>query len=456
MTSRPVLIGNAAGFWGDRPGAAAEIVARAPALDVLTLDYLAELSLCIMAIQREKDPSAGYARDFVEVVRSLLPHWRGGGGVRVVSNAGGLAPAACAKACRAVLREAGFEQLRVAIVDGDDVLALVREAGNDAFANAETGEPLEVVRDRLMTANAYLGAREIADALSAGAHIVVTGRVADPSLTVGACVAHHAWSWSDWDRLAGATIAGHLIECGPQATGGIATDWNRIPDLAGIGYPIAEVAHDGSCIVTKPPGTGGKVNLRTVKEQLLYEVGDPGAYLSPDVTVSFLSLELKQSGPDRVDISRARGRPPPETLKVCATYRDGYRASAMLAVFGRDAARKARLCGEIVLRRVAEAGVRLERTLIECLGTGDVVPGLPVAPGTANGLRECVVRISAADARREGLEHFAREIAPLVTSGPAGVTGYATGRPRVQPSFGYWPVMIERTAVQPRWRWCDA
>ncbi|MCL4217050.1 MAG: acyclic terpene utilization AtuA family protein, partial [Candidatus Hydrogenedentes bacterium] len=273
----PLRIGNAQGFWGDAQGAAARLLSQQPNLDYLTLDYLAEVSLSIMAQQRKRNPEAGFAADFVDVVRSLSPFWRDGAKVRVVTNAGGLNPHGCARACIEALREAGCKGMRVARVSGDDVLDVVRkhcaqEKDVGCFASLDTGKPISTVLDMLETANAYLGAAPIVDALGQDADIIVTGRVADPSLVVAPCMHAFGWKASDHDRLAGATIAGHLIECGTQVTGGIATNWLKLPDMANAGFPVVEVHADGACIVTKPAGTGGCVSEETVKEQLLYEI----------------------------------------------------------------------------------------------------------------------------------------------------------------------------------------
>ena len=429
--------------------APARLVSQQPDLDYLTLDYLAEVSLSILAIQREKDPSLGYARDFVEVVKSLVPHWKKGVKMRIVTNAGGLNPEGCARACRDALQKAGCGHLKIWVVDGDDVLPIIRERSDEAsFRNLESDDPIKTVLDRLVTANAYFGAEPIAQALKAGADLVITGRVADPSLVVGPCIAHFGWSATDYDRIAGATIAGHLIECGTQATGGFSTDWLSIPGRDDIGFPVVEVDAGGSCVVTKPAGTGGCVSVPTVKEQLLYEIGDPDNYLSPDATVSFLDLSVKQAGKNRVRVKGALGRPPPDSYKVSATYRDGFRAHGMLTIYGRDAVKKARLCGAGALQRVKRAGYALERSLVECLGAGASVPGVKQAvPESA--LLETVLRIGVADHRREAVERFSKEMAPLVTCGPQGVTGYAVGRPKVMPVFGYWPCLIEKRHVKP-------
>ncbi len=448
-----VRIGNAQAFWGDRSEAAAEMLAREPDLDYLTLDYLAEVSMSILATQRDRDPSAGYARDFLDVIRSLTPYWASGGRCRLITNAGGLNPRGCAEACRAELEAAGCGGITIGIVSGDDVLQTIRQSHNSpvaasSFRDLDTDAPIADVIGRLVTANAYVGAAPVVDALAEGAGIVITGRTADPSLAVAACVHHFGWSDDDWQRLAGATVAGHLIECGTQVTGGISTDWLDVPNAAAIGFPIVEVADDGSCVVTKPRGTGGRVTERTVKEQLLYEIGDPSRYLSPDVTVSFLSIDASEMAESRVRVSGAQGSPPPETLKVSATYRDGYRASGTLTVVGRDAALKARRTGEIVLQRVSDAGYGLRDSLIECLGTGASVAGVVPQPVTGD-VWETVLRIGVEADSRDAVERFSRELMPLVTAGPQAVCGYADGRPRVQPVVRYWPCLIDRAMVTP-------
>ncbi|MBI4621904.1 MAG: DUF1446 domain-containing protein [Verrucomicrobia bacterium] len=460
----PLKIANASAFWGDEPEAAARLVAQQPDLDYVTFDYLAEVSLSILAIQRAKDPTAGYARDFIDVVCSLAPFWLAGGKTRIVTNAGGLDPVACGHACRTALHAAKLPQLKIAVVTGDDVLAQVRggpgvpppggatrEAHDPPFANLETGAPLSAVAERLVTANAYLGAAPIADALRAGADLVITGRVADPSLTVGPCLAHFGWSGADYDRLAGATVAGHLIECGTQVCGGFSTDWLGLPAPHDIGFPLAEIFDDGSCVITKPAGTGGVVTVQTVKEQLLYEIGDPGHYLSPDASVSFLTLRVEQAGRDRVRVSGATGRAPPSSYKVSATYRDGYKAHGQLAIFGHDAVKKARHAGEAVLHRLRAAGCDYRETLVECLGTGASVRGIASRVSDTH-LVETMLRVSVAADTKEPVERFTKAIAPLVTSGPQGVTGYATGRPKVLPIFGYWPCLIDRRLVKPTTR----
>jgi len=447
-----IRIGNASAFWGDSNDAPARLVEQARDLDYLTLDYLAEVSMSILAKQRERDPAAGYARDFVGVVASLARFWKSGRKLRVVTNAGGLNPVGCAEACAQVLRNARCRNLRIGIVSGDDVLpeirgALTGDPHTREFAHMESGSPIETIRELLVTANAYIGAAPMVDAIQKGADLIISGRVADPSLTLAPCVAHFGWKADDFQRIAGATVAGHLIECGTQVTGGISTDWLDL-DTRNIGYPIVEVSADGSCVVTKPVGTGGRVSEQSVKEQLVYELGDPARYLSPDATVSFLTLNVEDQGNDRVRVSGATGGPPPDQYKVSATYRAGYRAAGMLTIVGRDAVAKARRCGQIVLERLRGAGSEPQRYQVECLGSGDAIG--QVAQTNFADLLETVLRISVFDQRKEIVERFTREMAPLVTSGPQGTTGYAEGRPPVREVFGYWPTLIPRSKVTPK------
>jgi hypothetical protein len=426
------------------------MLAWEPDLDFLTLDFLAEVSMSVLAWQRSRDPEGGWPQDFLEIVRSIAPYWRNGGRCRVITNAGGLNPLGCARACLAALRAAGCTDRTLAVVSGDDVLDWVRAEDSDSslLRNLDTAEPISAVRQRLVTAHAYLGAKPLAEALAHGADLVIAGRVADPSLTVAPCAHTFGWPWDDWDRLAGATVAGHLIECGTQVTGGISTDWLSVPDVGRIGFPIAEIADDGSCVITKPRGAGGRVDEQTVKEQLVYEIGDPEAYLSPDVTVSFLALRVEDQGGDRVRVSGARGRPAPPTYKVSATYQDGFRAQGQLTVFGAGAVDKAQRAAEAVLDRLRRGGVAFQNVVVECLGAGACRPQGP-DPALARQLSETVLRIAVAAANREAVERFVRELMPLVTAGPQGTTGYAEGRPRVHPLFRFWPCLIERDRVQP-------
>jgi hypothetical protein len=435
-----VRIGNGCGFWGDNLDAPI-LLAQHGGLDYLTLEYLAELTMSILALQKQRDPSAGFAGDFLDVLERLCPILKQQPNLKIITNAGGMNPVSCAAKARLILDEAGLTDHAIATVGGDDLMprldGLLAQA--EPFTNLDTGEPLSKVRPRVVSANAYLGARPIVEALRQGAAIVVTGRVADASLTVAPAVHELGWSWGDWDRLAAATVAGHLIECGAQATGGLWIHWPET-DLANAGYPLVEIEPSGEFIITKPAGTGGVVNVETVSEQLLYEVGDPAAYLTPDVVADFTSVQLKQTDRDVVRLSGARGKPATDSYKVSIAYRDGWTAGGTLLIFGPDAPAKAQRCGEIIFARLQRAGIDVERKNIERLGAGDCVPGVG-ATGTPP---EVVLRVSVHDSRRAAVERFTKEFAPLVTSGPPGVTGYTTGRPPVREVFAYWPTLIKK------------
>lgn len=446
-----IRVGNAQAFWGDRPSAAIELLSQVPNLDFLTMDYLAEVSMSILALQRERDATRGFSQDFVDVVAGLATYWAAGGRCRLIANAGGLNPIGCARACMAALESVGCRVLRIGVVSGDDVLPLVLsgDSCSEHFQNLDSHNSLSSVRDRLVTANAYLGCSGIVQALKAGADIVITGRVADPSMVVAPCVYTFGWDSTDWDRLAGATIAGHLLECGTHVTGGISSDWLDVPNPAHIGFPIAEIRSDGTCTITKSESSGGHVTVETVKEQLIYEIGDPSQYLSPDATVSFLQLEVAQEGPDRVAVCGARGRPCPSTLKVSAAYHDGFRAAGLLTIFGPESVRKARRCGEIVLQRLREAGCVFRDAIVECLGNAESVPVGPLLTRNDDSF-ETILRIAVESESRQAVEQFTRELMPLVTAGPQGTTGYGEGRPRVHGVIRYWPCLIESDKVPPR------
>lgn len=438
-------IGNGGGFWGDNRDAPIDL-ARAGNLDYLTIEYLAELTMSILALLRQRDPQAGYAHDFLEALKQLAPILRQQSQLKIVTNAGGMNPVSCGERAAHILRETGLPDHRVAVVTGDDLLPRVDEliAAGHRLTNLDTGEDFSTVRSKVVSANAYLGAKPIAEAIKQGAKVVITGRVADASLTVGPAMAEYGWAWDDWDRLSAATLAGHLIECGAQATGGLWCDWRAVPDLANVGYPIAEFTDDGSFTIGKPANTGGRVNIATIAEQLLYEVGDPTRYLTPDVVADFTSAQISESSRDVVAATNCRGLPATDSYKVSIAYRDGYAASGTLVLLGPDAPAKARFAGRMILDRLARVGVTFEHSLVEVLGAGDCVPGVvkPLADPP-----EVVLRVAVRHADKSAVDRFTREFAPLVTSGPPGVTGYTTGRPSVRDVFAYWPALIRKNAV---------
>jgi hypothetical protein len=453
---KTVRIANGAGFLGDWIDAPRRLLARAD-VDYLTIEHLAELTMSILARLREKDPQAGYAEDFLDIVRSILPELAQRPHLKIVANSGGVHPHACVRATAAILCQAQLGTMPLACVSGDDLLPRLSQLVADGceLAHLDTGMPLaDLVATQpggwsdVVAASAYLGARPIAQALAGGARLVITGRVADASLTVGPAMHELGWDWHDWNRVATASVAGHLIECGAQVTGGYSVDWSQF-HLADVGYPIAELDEHAGCVITKPPGSGGAVTRQTVVEQLVYEIGDPAHYLTPDVDCDFTTVQVQEAGPDRVAICGATGRPPPDTYKVSLAYRDGWMASGQLLVYGPDCREKAEACAQIILERCRLAGFELARTRVELLGFGGGVPGTWFwrkyqTPG------ELVLRVAAHDPRRQAVEYFARQFAPLITSGPAGLAGYAAGRPVVRPVYAYWPTRVPRDLVTPR------
>ncbi len=443
-----IRIGNGCGFWGDNLDAPIRL-AETGQLDYLTLEYLAELTMSILALQKQRDPNHGYARDFIDVLSRLVPILRQQPPLKIITNAGGMNALACGQAAKSILEQAGLTERKVAIVSGDDLLPELDTllASGHTLAHLDTGEPLASIRPRVVSANVYLGAEPIAEALRQSASIVITGRVADAALTLGPAMQAFGWSLTDTDLVAAGIVAGHLIECGAQVTGGLWCNADASTRFAEVGYPIAEVAADGTLRITKPAGTGGAVNRETVTEQLLYEVGDPARYLTPDGIADFTSVQLSELSPDVVEITGSRGLPAPETLKVSIAYRDGFMASGTLVIAGPGSVAKARLCGQIILDRLQQAGYTFADSHIECIGAGDSVPGVLPVPEDPP---EVLLRVAVRHERREAVERFTKEFAPLVTSGPPGVSGYTTGRPSVREVFAFWPALLDRSLVTPR------
>ncbi len=446
-----IRIANGQGFWGDSPDAPLEQVRRGP-IDYLTLDYLAEVTMSILQKQRSRDPEAGYARDFVEVVDRVLPDLVSKN-VRLVANAGGLNPEACRRAVLEVAKRQGLN-VPVATVSGDDITGRIEEllARGVEFRNMDTGEPLATIRDRVRSASVYFGAFPIAQALDGGARIVITGRCADAALVLGPMIHEFGWKAADWDRLAAGIVAGHAIECGAQGSGGnCQDDWATIPALEDIGYPIVEASPDGSFVVTKHAGTGGRVTVASVTEQLVYEIGDPRAYLTPDCGADFTSFRLEQEDPERVRCTGVRGNPATPTYKVSISYAAGYRAIGSVAYAWPDAYKKAQAGARILKERVARLGLEFDAIHSELLGA-NACHGIAAAepsPELAAQLPEVVLRFGVRSKSRAAVERFTKEIAPLVLSGPPSVTGLGAGRPKVEEVMAYWPALIPKSEVSP-------
>lgn len=446
---KTVRIGCGQGFWGDSLTAPLDLVRRGP-LDFLVLDYLAEVTMSILARHRQKNPRAGYARDFVELIEQLLPELVEKG-VVVLANAGGMNPLECGRAIVEVAKRTGFGALRVGVVEGDDISGRIDEllGAGEALAHLETGAPIADVRAELRSANVYLGAEPLVEALRQGAQIVVSGRVADPALVLAPLIHSFNWPLDDWNRLASGIVAGHIIECGAQCSGGnCSADWESIPALEDIGYPIVECREDGSFVVTKHPNTGGRVDERSVKEQLVYEIGDPRSYITPDVIADFTSLSVRGAGPDRVEVSGVTGRARPERLKASLSYFSGYSASGTMLYSWPKAREKAERAGEIVRRRLDALGLRFDKVHTEIIGANACHGAASDSPAKADPA-EAMLRVAVRGRDEKSVERFTREIAPLVLNGPPSATAYFGARGAVHDIVAYWPTLVSRSSVSP-------
>jgi hypothetical protein len=442
-----VLVANGQGFWGDSILGPIRLVEEGP-LDYLTLDYLAEVTMSIMQKLRSRRPDAGYATDFVTLLDRIAPRARAKG-IKIIANAGGVNPRACKDAVLKVLAKHGLKGVRVAVIEGDDILGRLDEliASGEPLKNMDTGAPLTSVRPRVTSANVYIGAFPVAEALAQGADIVIAGRLTDPGLVLGPLIHEFGWRPDQWDLLAAGTIAGHIVECGAQCTGGNYTDWRKVPDLARIGYPIVECTSDGSFVVTKHEGTGGLVDVSAVAHQLVYEMGDPRNYITPDCVADFTSIRLEQAGRDRVRASGIRGKPATPTFKVSLSYENGYKCAGQLTISGPEALEKARLCAAIVWKRLEMDGCtfRPEERLEEYVGANVCHAGIAAADVNPS---EVVLRLGVKCADEDKCDRFGMELVPLVTSGPPGVTGFAGGRPKATEVIGYWPALLRKEAVR--------
>lgn len=448
---KTIRIGSGQGFWGDRQDAPIEQIRNGP-LDYLMMDYLAEVTMSILQKQKSRDPEQGYARDFVPLMEELFPDLMEKG-VRVVTNAGGVNLEGCrdalVQAARKTMGKHG-ERPRIGVVLGDDLLERLESLVDEGheLRHMETGAPITDVLDRVAAANAYIGADPIVRALEKGATVVVTGRSTDTALTYGPMMHEFGWARDQWDRLAAGVIAGHINECGAQASGGnCMIDWESVPDLAAVGYPIIEAHPDGSFVVTKHEGTGGRITPAIVKEQLLYEMGDPTDYITPDVVADFTTIRLEEDGENRVRVTGVRGRPRTDMLKVSIAYRAGWKAVGTLVYAWPDAVAKARAADRLLRERLDRMGLEFDEILTELVGWSSTHGHLAGPP--PDDLPEVQLRVAVRARDREPVERFTREIAPLILSGPPSVTGFAGGRPRAQEVMAFWPALIDRTAIEP-------
>ncbi|HYP07017.1 MAG TPA: acyclic terpene utilization AtuA family protein [Bryobacteraceae bacterium] len=436
-----IRIANGQGFWGDWLEAPVRLIEGGP-IDYLILDYLAEVTMSILQKQKQADPNLGYARDFPPLIARVARKIRERN-VKVIANAGGVNPIACAREVRRLAPD-----VKVAVVLGDDVYARIDDmlARGLELRSMDTGEPLSSIRDRILSANAYIGAIPLAQALATGADVIISGRCADAALALAPMIHRFGWKETDWDLLASGIVAGHIVECGAQCTGGNSqVDWTTIPDLANIGYPIVEAEPDGSFAITKHPGTGGRINTHIVKEQLIYEIGDPKNYITPDCIADFTTVRLRDDGVHRVRVSGIQGRPRTDTLKLSISYADGFKATGALVYSWPQAFEKAQAADRIVRARLNQLGLRFDEIYTEYFGVNACHgPAAAPAPDPA----EVQIRIGVRGHDRKAVDRFTRELIPLVLSGPPTGTGYGDGRPRVRDIVAYWPALVPREEIR--------
>ena len=444
--SRVVRVASGQGFWGDWLEAPRRQV-EGGQVDYLMLDYLAEVTMSILQKQKERDPRMGYARDFLGAMESVFPAVAERG-VKVIANAGGVNPVACAEALLEAASKHGVRgKIRIGVVTGDDILARLDElmAAGHELKNMDTGAPLLTIRDRVMSANAYIGSDPIVEALALGANVVVIGRSTDTALTMAPLRHEFGWAADDWNKMASGIIAGHILECGAQSSGGNCMhEWRTIPDMANVGYPIAEASADGTFVITKHAGTGGRVSVPSVSEQLVYEMGDPNAYITPDVVADFTSIQLAPDGENRVRVHGITGGPPTPFLKVSIAYRAGYKAVGSLVYSWPDAMEKAQMADQILRERLDNLGLKFDQVLSEFVGATSTHGALA---GDGHDAPEVMFRIGVRGENRADVERFTREIVPLVLNGPPSVTGFAGGRPKVEEIVAYWPALLDKRAV---------
>lgn len=442
-----IRIASGQGFWGDLPSAPLSQVSRGP-IDYLMLDYLAEVTMSILQKQKMRDPNLGYAKDLVDVCDEILPYIVERG-ITVITNGGGVNPEAARDRIFEVARKHGITGLKIGVVLGDNILPRIDEliADGHVMRHMETGEPMTDVRDRLLSANVYTGAWPVVEALRQGAQIVITGRTTDTGLTLAPMIHEFGWAMDDWDKLAAGTVAGHINECGAQASGGnFLGDWRSVPDLTDVGFPIIEAYPDGSFVVTKHEGTGGMVTRETVSEQLLYEIGDPAEYITPDCVADFTTICLEDLGNDRVRVFGIKGRPATPFYKVSASYLDGFVAFTTLTYSAPEAFAKAQAADKILRGRLERLGLTFDEIRTEFVGMNACHGALAkdIEPN------EVMMRVGVRGHDRKAIERFGKEIAPLILTGPPSVTGFSGGRPKPSDVVAYFPALLDKTVLTMR------
>lgn len=451
-----VRVASGQGFWGDMLTAPIDQV-RGGQIDYLMLDYLAEVTMSIVQKQKQRDPKMGYARDFVSLMREILPDCVEKG-IKVTANAGGVNVSGCAEAVREVAAELGLsKKFKIGMITGDDILPRLDEFLEKGvkITNMDTGESLAEIRDKVQSANVYLGAKPLVDALDGDAQIVIGGRLTDTGLTLAPLAHEFGWQFGDWDKIAAGTIAGHIIECGAQCSGGNCQfDWQDIPDLANVGYPIIEAYPNGEFVVTKHEGTGGRINIPSIKEQLLYEMGDPKSYITPDVVADFTSIQLQDDGADRVRVHGIRGNPNTDFYKVSIAYSAGWKAVGTLVYSYPNAYEKAQAADKILRARLEKLGLKFDVILTEFVGVSATHGHLAGEP--PKDIPEVQLRFGVRGQNKADVERFTKELAPLILTGPPSVTGFAGGRPKTEEIMAYFPALIPKTLIEPKVEIIDA
>tara|TARA_B100001287_G_C22656260_1_gene517869 strand:+ start:216 stop:1571 length:1356 start_codon:yes stop_codon:yes gene_type:complete len=444
LENKIIRIANGQGFWGDSPQAPLDLVADGN-IDYLTMDYLAEVTMSIMQKQKNKNPSLGYAKDFIDFLEKSLIDINQKK-IKVVTNAGGVNPEECRKKILKLAKKLGID-IKVGIIIGDDIYKDIDkfiEKGT-SFNNLDSLQPISDIKDDICSANVYIDSFNISEALSQGADIVLAGRASDPGLVLGPCIYEFNWSKNDYDLIACGTVAGHIIECGAQCSGGNYSKWYEVNDLSNIGYPIIEMQKDGNFIVTKNKNSGGLVNRFTVSEQILYELGDPKNYISPDVIVDFTSIKLDDLGNNQVKVEGIKGKKPTNTFKVSINYHRGYKAVGQITVSGPSAIKKANMITEIIWDRLSRKGLEYSKKNSEFIGFNSCHRGIDKEELDPS---EIVLKISVMDSDKNKVNEFGKEIAPLITNGPPGVTGFSGGRPKAQEVIAYWPSLIDKKYIK--------
>ncbi len=442
--NKTIKIANGQGFWGDSIDAPYNLIKYGD-IDYLTLDYLAEVTLSIMQRQKLKNPKKGYATDFVDLIKRVISDILEKD-IKIVTNAGGVNPEVCRDELLNLSNDLGLD-LKIAIIKGDDILNdidLLQSKGVN-FDNMDDNSSFDNIKRNVYSANAYINSFSISEALKTGANIILAGRVSDPGLVLGPAIYEFGWKIDDYDKLAAGTLAGHILECGAQCSGGNFTDWKNIPNLDNVGYPVAILSDDTTFQITKPKNTGGKINRYTIIEQVLYEMGDPKKYISPDVVVDFTSFNINEINNDIVEISGVKGYPATDTYKVSINYFNGYKASGQLTISGPNALEKAQFTSELIWKRLKNAGISFDDYLTEYLGVSSC-HGNKIKEYKSNS-NEVVIRLSVRDIDKSKVIRFGKELAPVITSGPPGVTGFSGGRPRPQEIIAFWPCLINKKHI---------